>query len=77
MCVASTFDLSVLGVVCLLCFSLTGVMADRLESKLRSFACLTKNDVIGIEYNGQIYELKVLDTKPAEAVSIIECDMKV
>lgn len=25
----------------------------------------------------QIYELKVLDTKPAEAVSIIECDMKV
>lgn len=48
-----------------------------LESKLRSFACLTKNDVIGIEYNGQIYELKVLDTQPAEAVSIIECDMKV
>jgi ubiquitin fusion degradation protein 1 len=48
-----------------------------LESKLRSFACLTKDDVIGIEYNGQIYELKVLDTKPAEAVSIIECDMKV
>ena len=101
-----------------------------MESKLRSFACLTKSDVIGIEYNNQvvgketreggregageeggreggrgrgrergwgggqvmkqpgwdkivlvcllqIYELKVLDTKPADAVSIIECDMKV
>ena len=25
-----------------------------LESKLRSFACLTKGDVIGIEYNDKV-----------------------
>lgn len=48
-----------------------------LESKLRSFACLTKGDIIGIEYNQKIYELLVVDTKPDGAVSIIECDMKV
>ena len=27
---------------------------NRLESKLRSFACLTTNDIIGIEYNGKV-----------------------
>lgn len=30
-----------------------------------------------ITVNVQIYELLVLDTKPEDAVSIIECDMKV
>ncbi|KAL5477342.1 hypothetical protein EMCRGX_G024131 [Ephydatia muelleri] len=48
-----------------------------LESKLRLFACLTKGDIIGIEYNDKVYELLVVDTKPEKAVSIIECDMKV
>lgn len=48
-----------------------------LESKLRSFACLTRGDTIGIEYNEKIYELMVLETKPNNAVTIIECDMKV
>jgi hypothetical protein len=33
--------------------------------------------VIAINYNNKIYELNVLETKPAEAVSIIECDMNV
>lgn len=26
----------------------------RLESKLRSFACLTKGDIVGIEYNNKV-----------------------
>ena len=43
----------------------------------RHFACLSKGDVIAINYNKKIYELNVLETKPAEAVSIIECDMNV
>jgi len=48
-----------------------------LENALRSFACLTKGDVIGIKYNNRLYELRVLETKPGDAVSIIECDMDV
>lgn len=48
-----------------------------LENGLRSFACLTTGDVIAIKYNQRIYELCVLETKPGQAVSIIECDMNV
>ncbi|OQV17581.1 Ubiquitin fusion degradation protein 1-like protein [Hypsibius exemplaris] len=48
-----------------------------LESTLRGVACLTVGDVIAIEYNSKIFELLVLETKPSNAVSIIECDMQV
>lgn len=48
-----------------------------LENCLRSFACLTTGDIIAINYNSKIYELCVLETKPGQAVSIIECDMNV
>jgi len=48
-----------------------------LENSLRNFACLSKNDIIAITYNGHVYELCVLETKPYDAVNIIECDMNV
>jgi ubiquitin fusion degradation protein 1 len=48
-----------------------------LENALRKFACLTTGDMIAINYNDRIYELRVLETKPSTAVSIIECDMNV
>jgi ubiquitin fusion degradation protein 1 len=48
-----------------------------LENALRNFATLTKDDVILIHYNDKDYELCVLETKPGNAVSIIECDMDV
>ncbi|KAL4218960.1 Ubiquitin recognition factor in ER-associated degradation protein 1 [Mactra antiquata] len=48
-----------------------------LENALRSFACLTVEDLIEFKYNDKIYELRVLETKPGRAVSIIECDMNV
>ena len=48
-----------------------------LENALRNFACLTTNDLIGIRYNSRVYELRVLETKPGPAVTIIECDMNV
>ncbi|RWS19270.1 ubiquitin fusion degradation protein 1-like protein, partial [Leptotrombidium deliense] len=48
-----------------------------LENALRNFACLTTGDVIAIDYNSRIYELCVLETKPGNAVTIIECDMNV
>jgi len=48
-----------------------------LENALRNFACLTTGDVIAINYNRRVYELLVLETRPGNAVSIIECDMNV
>jgi ubiquitin fusion degradation protein 1 len=49
-----------------------------LENALRSFACLTSGDVIGVRYNNyKLYELRVPETRPGPAVSIIECDMDV
>merc|ERR1719412_3576552 len=48
-----------------------------LEMRLRHFACLSKGDIIAINYNNKIYELNVLETKPANAGSIIESDMNV
>lgn len=48
-----------------------------LENCLRNFACLTSGDMIAINYNSKIYELCVLETKPGNAVTIIECDMNV
>lgn len=48
-----------------------------LENSLRNFACLTKGDVVSINYNEKDYELCILETRPGDAVSIIECDMDV
>ncbi|CAH1231988.1 ubiquitin recognition factor in ER-associated degradation protein 1-like [Branchiostoma lanceolatum] len=48
-----------------------------LENALRNFACLTKGDVVAITYNEKVYELHVMEVKPGQAVSIIECDMNV
>ncbi|XP_018318630.1 ubiquitin fusion degradation protein 1 homolog [Agrilus planipennis] len=48
-----------------------------LENCLRTFACLTTGDVIAVQYNQKVYELCVLETKPGNAISIIECDMNV
>ncbi|XP_052073471.1 uncharacterized protein LOC127711442 isoform X17 [Mytilus californianus] len=50
---------------------------DVLGNMLRSFACLTRGDVISIKYNERDYKLCVLETKPDDAVSIIECDINV
>uniref|UniRef100_A0AC35FUY5 Ubiquitin fusion degradaton protein n=1 Tax=Panagrolaimus sp. PS1159 TaxID=55785 RepID=A0AC35FUY5_9BILA len=48
-----------------------------LEVELRKFACLTKNDIIAVEYNDQVLRFKVIEVKPSHAVTIIECDMNV
>jgi ubiquitin fusion degradation protein 1 len=48
-----------------------------LENSLRKFAALTKNDVICINYNNKNYYLTVLETKPADAISILETDISV
>ena len=38
---------------------------------------LSVGDMIVINYNNKQYEMSVLELKPANAVSIIECDMNV
>ena len=50
---------------------------------LRNFSALTKGDIIEISYNGQIYEIAVLETKAhgtsddVTAVCVIETDIEV
>lgn len=48
-----------------------------LEVELRKFACLTKDDIIAVQYNEQVLEFLVMEVKPGNAVAIIECDMNV
>jgi len=48
-----------------------------LENNLRSFACLTTGDMIAFTYNEKVYEILVMETRPGQATSIIECDMQV
>jgi len=48
-----------------------------LEKTLRSYACLTKGDVIEIKFLGKCHDLEVVELKPANVVSIIETDMSV
>jgi len=48
-----------------------------LETALRYFATLTVGDQIAIQYNSKYYKIRVVDTKPAAAISIIETDVQV
>ncbi|KAI6222488.1 hypothetical protein M3Y99_01496200 [Aphelenchoides fujianensis] len=48
-----------------------------LEVELRKFACLTKGDVLSVQYNDQVLQFQVMALKPGNAVTIIECDMNV
>ncbi|EGC29230.1 hypothetical protein DICPUDRAFT_51398 [Dictyostelium purpureum] len=48
-----------------------------LENSLRKFATLTKDEEIMIDYNNNKYYLKVVEIKPANAISIIEADVSV
>ena len=48
-----------------------------LETTLRSFACLTLGDIITIHYIGNEFQLRILELKPKNEVTIIECDMEV
>jgi len=48
-----------------------------LEKTLRSYACLTKGDIIEIKFLEDFYDLEVIELSPANAVSIIETDINV
>ncbi|CEG67259.1 hypothetical protein RMATCC62417_03716 [Rhizopus microsporus] len=52
-----------------------------LEKALRNFSTLTVDDVIQINYNNKVYEIKVLEVKPSNeehlGISIVETDLEV
>ncbi|MCJ1315837.1 Ubiquitin recognition factor in ER-associated degradation protein 1 [Xylographa vitiligo] len=51
-----------------------------LENAFRNFSCLTKGDIFTFSYNDQIFEMAVLETKPAtdkNAIGVLETDLEV
>lgn len=49
----------------------------RLETTLRNFSCLTVGDNIMVAYNNKKYYIDIIESKPANAISIIETDCEV
>lgn len=47
-----------------------------LEESLKHYACLSKDDTIAIQYNGETFEFDILDTQPEQAVAIIDADVR-
>ena len=53
-------------------------MTQVLEQSLRNFSTLTKGDIISIKYNGNLFDILVMETKPeAKGISIVETDLSV
>ncbi|KAK9065164.1 hypothetical protein SSX86_016547 [Deinandra increscens subsp. villosa] len=48
-----------------------------LETTLRNFSCLTTGDSIMVAYNGKKYYINIIESKPSNAISIIETDCEV
>ncbi|KAJ3147468.1 ubiquitin fusion degradation protein [Geranomyces variabilis] len=49
-----------------------------LEQALRNFSTLTVGDILSFKYNDKLYDILVLETKPAgQGISIIETDLEV
>jgi len=48
-----------------------------LEKGLRDYVALTIGDVFPVPYDGQTYEVEVLEVRPGDAVSIIDTDVEV
>ncbi|KAF4388410.1 hypothetical protein G4B88_013247 [Cannabis sativa] len=48
-----------------------------LETTLRNFSCLSTGDSIMVAYNNKKYYINIIETKPADAISIIETDCEV
>lgn len=48
-----------------------------LERAFRDFSTLTQGDIITFKYNDHLYDIFVMETKPAKGISIIETDLEV
>lgn len=53
------------------------VLFFRLETTLRTFSCLTTGDNIMVAYNNKKYYIDIVETRPSDAISIIETDCEV
>lgn len=48
-----------------------------LETTLRNFSCLTTGDSIMVAYNNKKYYIDIIESKPSNAITIIETDCEV
>uniref|UniRef100_A0A2C9V5D3 Ubiquitin fusion degradation protein 1 homolog n=1 Tax=Manihot esculenta TaxID=3983 RepID=A0A2C9V5D3_MANES len=48
-----------------------------LETTLRNYSCLTTGDSIMVAYNNKKYYIDIIETRPSNAISIIETDCEV
>jgi ubiquitin fusion degradation protein 1 len=48
-----------------------------LERTLRNYSCLTTGDTIAIPYNDQVYDINIVETRPSDAISVVETDVNV
>ncbi|KAJ6385997.1 hypothetical protein OIU77_029040 [Salix suchowensis] len=48
-----------------------------LETTLRNYSCLTTGDSIMVAYNNKKYYIDIIETKPSNAITIIETDCEV
>lgn len=48
-----------------------------LENAFRNYSTLTLGDTISFLYNEKVYDIRILDVKPSDAVIIIETDLEV
>ena len=48
-----------------------------LENCINKYKCITKDDVITIEFKGKSWCFDIVDCKPKDAVSIYDTDLKV
>ncbi|KAF7841063.1 ubiquitin fusion degradation protein 1-like protein isoform X1 [Senna tora] len=52
-------------------------MPQILETTLRNFTCLTTGDTIMVAYNNKKYYIDIIETKPSNAITIIDTDCEV
>ncbi|GMI79007.1 hypothetical protein HRI_001570000 [Hibiscus trionum] len=50
---------------------------DVLEENLQKFSCLTKGDTIMISHGNKMFYINIVETEPADAVSLIDTDCEV
>jgi hypothetical protein len=48
-----------------------------LENCVNKYKCITKDDVITIEFKGKSWCFDIMDCKPKDAISIYDTDLKV
>ena len=48
-----------------------------LENEMRKYYCVTKGDVISIYFNKKEYKLDIMECKPKDMISLVNCDIEI